>query len=151
MEVFLVYLWLKLPDIIIVSGMGAFVSSVLFVLTQITKTKTIYTLTFAEWIVTEEGKRYRDRLYSKDYYASECPKEYKTVSLWEAPFKRFYLLPLILWVVFITIPTQTQTAVLVGTSIAVDVAKSPEGAKVGQLLRKKANELLDAELAKVTK
>lgn len=44
------------------------------------------------------------------------------------------------------LPTAQDTAVLVGSSIAIDVAKSPEGTKIATLLRGKANEILDEQL-----
>lgn len=52
-------------------------------------------------------------------------------------------------VIAIFIPSKTDVAILVGSSIAINMAKSPEGAKVATLLRGKANELLDAEIAKI--
>lgn len=47
-------------------------------------------------------------------------------------------------------PSSKDVAILVGSSIALDVAKSPEGTKVASLLRGKANELLDEEISKLT-
>ena len=48
------------------------------------------------------------------------------------------------------VPSSKDTAILVASSVAIDVAKSPEGAKIGQLLRGKANEILDKEISKLS-
>ena len=48
-------------------------------------------------------------------------------------------------------PSSKQTAILVGTSYAADFAKSPEGAKIGELIQKKANDYLDEQLKEVQK
>lgn len=47
-------------------------------------------------------------------------------------------------------PTSNQTAALVATYYAVSLAKSEEGNKVLTLVRTKANEFLDSELSKIT-
>ena len=52
---------------------------------------------------------------------------------------------------FVVIPSQTQTAVLVAGHYALRMADSPEASKVMQVLRKKANEYLDEELKEVKK
>ena len=48
------------------------------------------------------------------------------------------------------LPNSTNVAVLVAGSYAIDFVKSPEGTKVSALIRGKANEILDAELKKLT-
>lgn len=48
----------------------------------------------------------------------------------------------------IFIPSQSDTAVLVGTHYAVKLANSTEGEKVVSLIRQKANEYLDEQLKK---
>lgn len=54
--------------------------------------------------------------------------------------------------IFVTgIPTKTQTAVLVGGHYALKMADTPEAHKIAGLLRKKANEFLDEELAEKKK
>ena len=52
---------------------------------------------------------------------------------------------------FVVMPSQTQTAVLVAGHYALRMADSPEASKVMQVLRKKANEYLDEELKEVKK
>jgi hypothetical protein len=42
-----------------------------------------------------------------------------------------------------------DVAILVGASIAIDVARSPEGEKAVRLLRMKVNEVLDEEISKI--
>jgi hypothetical protein len=49
----------------------------------------------------------------------------------------------------VLVPSAKDVAVLVGASYAIDLARSPEGAKVASLLRGKANEILDEELRKL--
>lgn len=48
------------------------------------------------------------------------------------------------------IPSKTDIAILVGASVALDMAKSPEGVKVGTLLRGKVNEVLDEAIKEMT-
>jgi hypothetical protein len=43
----------------------------------------------------------------------------------------------------IFLPSKTDVALLVGSSIAIDMKNSPEAAKVSTLLRQQANKLLD--------
>lgn len=59
--------------------------------------------------------------------------------------KYFYML---LGFVFLSIvtPSAKDTAILVGASYAIDLAKSPEGQKIQTLIRKKANDFLDEAL-----
>lgn len=46
------------------------------------------------------------------------------------------------------LPSKTDVAVLIGGHYAMKLADTPEAGKVVSLLRKKANEMLDEELAK---
>lgn len=153
MEVFLVYLWLKLPLIIWGLSLAALVTAALFGLSVLTTKKEVPLDTFENWKESEQGKlKLKYTSYTeRETWLHYCEKASIEKPLWTPPFKKFFLVPIGFLLLAGLTPNQTQTAVLVGTSIAVDVAKSPEGAKVGQLLRKKANELLDAELSKVTK
>jgi len=57
-------------------------------------------------------------------------------------------LAILLWGASVALPNTKQTAVLVGGYYALKLADTPEAGKVMSVLRKKANELLDAELAK---
>ena len=64
------------------------------------------------------------------------------------------MIPLFLSLGFLItiIPNQIQTAVLVAGHYALKMANTPEASKVMSVLRKKANEYLDQQLAdKVTK
>lgn len=47
-----------------------------------------------------------------------------------------------------SIPNRTDTAILVGGHYALKIGETPEAAKIMSLMRKKANEILDAELSK---
>jgi hypothetical protein len=53
-------------------------------------------------------------------------------------------------ILVLLLPSTKQMAILVGANFALDAVHSPEGQKVTSLLRLKANEILDAELVKLT-
>lgn len=55
--------------------------------------------------------------------------------------RRSIFVSLVLLVTFL--PSKTDVAILVGSSIAIDMKNSPEAEKVGTLLRQQANKLLD--------
>lgn len=67
-------------------------------------------------------------------------------------YKNYKRVPMVLIPVFLTIaiftPSKTDMAVLVGSHFALQMSKTPEADKVISLLRKRANEILDAELKK---
>jgi hypothetical protein len=54
-------------------------------------------------------------------------------------------------VIWGVVPDKTDIAILVGASYALDLARSPEGQKVQTLIRGKANQMLDEELKKLEK
>jgi hypothetical protein len=154
MELFLLYLWLKLPEITLVLGSAAFVTAVLFVLSKLTKEESSRAVAFEDWIKTEAAKTAGATLKylytAKELYKLDVPLVETKSPLLSLP-KRFSAIPIVCGSLFIALPNQTETAVLVGASIALDVSKSPEGQKIGTLLRAKANELLDNELNKLNK
>jgi len=117
MEVFLVYLWLKLDSLI---------TGLCFL---------IFACCAGAGI---------SAICSLDLYGEK--KAY-----WFKLMRRFLGGALCLLGLVVLVPSSKETAILVGTSYAVDLAKSPEGAKVVSLIRKKANEYLDAELNKGVK
>jgi len=121
MELFLIYLWLKLDGLSIFLGIS---SSLLVILTLLL----FIPRAIENWEdnSTEEEKRWIKR-HNHMMWAS------------------------VLGIVLaLFTPTSKEVAILVGSNIALDAAKSPEGIKVASLLRHKANELLDAELQKLT-
>ena len=122
MEVFLVYLWLKLDS---------FSTSLLFVGLCLLFTPIIYTFGKFDCWTKEEKQEFADKW-------------------WKSVKKAVYAGIFCLFVALVA-PSSKQTAILVGTSYAVDFAKSPEGAKIGQLIRKKANDYLDEQLKEVQK
>lgn len=129
MEVFLVYLWLKLDTFIGITtslwiGLAIFVAASTFHI--LNNGNHIYEDYQKEWQQTK-GRSWR---------------KWRNYSLVSA---------LIFYILSAAIPTSKETAILVGASIAVDVAKSPEGTKVAALLRGKANELLDEQINKLKK
>ncbi len=128
MELFLIYLWLKLDSLV------AFC-----VITSII-------LLFAYGILW--GPRSAESLDSRvKNYPEEFPLAVKLIK-WHP---RILVVGLVLSFLGGVLPSSRDVAILVGASVAIDVAKSPEGVKIGHLLRGKANELLDAELSKLNK
>lgn len=79
----------------------------------------------------------------------QCEELKKNIPTGYQKVKHLLYLSIAAFLIAIFIPSKTDVAILVGSSIAIDMAKSPEGAKVATLLRGKANELLDAEIAKI--
>ncbi len=121
MELFLLYLWLKLDAIV----------------------GTIILITVIGVLLY--GSLWVYRLMAND-------GEYDVDKLRRYKIKQQIVLigTLCCWVVGLALPSSQDVAILVAGSYALDLAKSPEGAKVATLLRGKANELLDAEIKKLT-
>ena len=121
MEVFFVYLWLKLDSFLALVGFAG----------------TVLLFCWVAYLIGKEGCHYEDA------------KEAFTNKWWNKTKKAVYLG---FFCIFITTmaPSSKQTAILVGTSYAVDFAKSPEGAKIGVLIRKKANDYLDEQIKEIT-
>ena len=122
MEVFLVYLWLKLDS---------FLGSLLFIGMCLLCAPIIYNFGKIDCWTKQEKQEFTDKW-------------------WKKVKKAVYAGIFCLFVVLIA-PSSKQTAILVGTSYAVDFAKSPEGAKIGELIRKKANDYLDEQLKEAQK
>lgn len=51
-----------------------------------------------------------------------------------------------LFFIGVVLPSSKEIAIMVGASIAIDVAKSPEEEKISKLIRAKANDMIDEEL-----
>ena len=122
MEVFLVYLWLKLDS---------FLRSLVVVGLCLLYSLIIYIFGKSNCREKEEKQEFADKW-------------------WKSVKKAVYAGIFCLFVVLVA-PSSKQTAILVGTSYAVDFAKSPEGAKIGELIRKKANDYLDEQLKEAQK
>ncbi|HET8687266.1 MAG TPA: hypothetical protein VFM18_11480 [Methanosarcina sp.] len=114
MEVLLVYLWLKIDTFRGILG-------ILFGLSM-----------FVGFIYI---------IASSDQYG-EADEERHTEKFWPST-KRVLTIGIISGVIGIFCPSSKDTAILVGTSYAIDLAKSPEGSKVMTLIRAKANQYLD--------
>lgn len=121
MELFVIYLWLKLDIFIRV-----------LVISSLTLTICISLLYVMNSPV--------DRRETKEYYTRNSKS-----------YKRFLITMCSMFIVGTILPSSKDTAILVGASYAVDFAKSPEGAKIGTLIRKKANDYLDDQLKEVAK
>lgn len=122
MELFVIYLWLKVD---------LFINIFTWVLAPVTL---IVLLVYA--IARSE----------KSSYSIE---QFKTN--WDNKLKKFLIISGTLFTIGILTPDSKDIAILVGASYAVDFAKSPEGAKIGTLIRKKANDYLDEQLKEVAK
>lgn len=131
MELFLLYLWLKLDS----------VSALLAIL-----------LTFSMgliglfWLFMDTIRGQIDTRMAIPNL-SELKNRLAYYHSWRKRAVFFSLGCAILLTVF---PSSKDVAILVGASLALDVVRSPEGAKVTSLLRGKANEILDAELQKLS-
>lgn len=122
MELFVIYLWLKVD---------LFINIFTWVLAPITLiVLVVYAIARSE----------------KNSYSIE---EFKTN--WDNKLKKFLIVSGTLFTIGILTPDSKDIAILVGASYAVDFAKSPEGAKIGTLIRKKANDYLDEQLKDVAK
>lgn len=120
MELFLIYLWLKL-DVII----GVLVGPLLL---------------FIPAIIV--GVFFRlDNFDDEDTSAKLFRKYHTRLVIYSAGVLALGVL----------LPSSKETAILVGSHIAIESIKSPEGEKVGKLIRKKANDFLDEQLKEVTK
>lgn len=118
MELLFVYLWLQLTAFKIIFGVSA-------------------ALLIFSWLIPVIA--YADTVYESEKERISSTRFYKT------RYTRF-VIGVFFSLLATLLPSKTDVAILVGASVAIDLAKSPEGAKVGQLLRGKANELLDQEL-----
>lgn len=123
MEVFFVYLWLKLDAL----------SQLFFVCMVVTG---LLLLAYHAWVVSDGTGP-----FCADF-------RNRQESLKNTTFYRRVVWSVFLLTLFssVLLPTTKETAVLVGTHYAVKLASSEEGAKVQSLIRKKANEYLDEQL-----
>lgn len=136
MELFLLYVWMKLSTIQVVLGIfiAAGVVAVLFcaiTLLDDSVPKRYNYDTREEWETAVEAKK-----------KNRGPYRLLQRLKWAIPA---------LIALFVVMPSQTQTAVLVAGHYALRMTDSPEASKVMQVLRKKANEYLDEELKEVRK
>lgn len=137
MELFLLYVWMKLSTILVVLGIfiAAGVVAVLFCAAALLDDDSV-------------PKRYNYDTREEWETAVEAHKKNR------GPYR---LLQRLKWAIpalialFVVMPSQTQTAALVAGHYALRMADSPEASKVMQVLRKKANEYLDEELKEVKK
>lgn len=119
MELFLIYLWLKLDGFIqLIHVIGVICVAV---------------WGFC-WIVRALENLHPHTSHLKSFF------KWHTISVWMGCFLITFAAVL---------PSSKDTAILVGSTIAIDMAKSPEGQKIGSLIRGKVNEFLDKELNKL--
>lgn len=123
MELFLIYLWLKLDVFIFVSVALALILLLVFGF--------YYIIRNDDWLSNNLNKDESYTLFDKKHG-------------W---LKKTSLITAIFSIIFaIVTPSAKDTAILVGASYAIDLAKSPEGQKISLLIRKKANDFLDEQL-----
>ena len=122
MELFVIYLWLKVD---------LFINIFTWVLAPITL------IVLLVYVIARSEKH------------SYSIEQFKTN--WDNKLKKFLIISGTLFTIGILTPDSKDIAILVGASYAVDFAKSPEGAKIGTLIRKKANDYLDEQLKEVAK
>ena len=122
MELFVIYLWLKVD---------LFINIFTWVLAPITL------IVLLVYVIARSEKH------------SYSIEQFKTN--WDNKLKKFLIISGTLFTIGILTPDSKDIAILVGASYAVDFAKSPEGAKIGTLIRKKANNYLDEQLKEVAK
>jgi len=121
MEVFLVYLWLKINAFSVLLSVVGIVLMLMIL-----------------WYALKVDMTWNDT------------EKVNVREQWWPIVKRNFFIGLSCVVFSAAIPSAQQVAILVGTSYAVDFAKSPEGAKIGSLIRKKANDYLDEQIKEIT-
>lgn len=124
MEVFLVYLWLKLPFLI----SGCVLAAIIMVC-----------LALAAATVIDNIKN-----WSLETRRDEIPLLRKRRNKW-------FCSALVMLAIAGAVPDRVDVAMLVGTHYAVQLSGSPEGQKVTTLIRRKANEYLDEQVKEVKK
>lgn len=153
MELFLIYLWLQINTIsflFILAGV-LFVVYVLLMFANYGDTyKRVSSLSKDQikGLINETHLR-NQKYFSFDYF-EQIIEEASQVSITTFSIvKKWVYLSIFCVATGFLMPSKTDIAILVGASIAIDFAKSPEAEKVSILLRGKANELLDAEIKKL--
>lgn len=123
MELFLLYIWLKLGTISTFLIISAVILTICFLIMM------------ARVPIHNENYEYKIRL-----------GEEKKLYFSEVPWKRL-LIPSIFCALFAGfLPTKTDVAVLVAGHYALKLSDTPEAGKLMTLIRKKANDILDEEL-----
>ncbi len=132
MELFLLYLWLKLDGFIGISE--------------------LFTILCTIGLVVSLGN-YGDAKSNLTNYRTlyDPDRQEARLASWKPWIKRFFISGVCFLSLSTLLPSSKETAILVGASVALDMAKSPEGQKIGTLIRAKANELLDHEINKLNK
>jgi hypothetical protein len=116
MELFLLYIWLKLSSVVVVLSLAT-VGTVFCI---------IYNFIGME--------NYEEEKYPTLHalYKKQCNK--------------CCVVGMVLVFLLVIIPSKTDVAILVGANYAFKAVDTPEAQKVMTLIRKKANEMLDEEL-----
>lgn len=122
MELFILYIWLKLNAI-----------GVLLVLLAVSSTLIGAIGSIVSWCMSQD--------YPNDDSYKVAHKLFRKLL-----FSAMFFIP-----AAVLLPSKTDVAVLVGGHYALKLADTPEASKVMSLLRKKANDLLDEELKGKTK
>lgn len=121
MEVFFVYLWMKLSLFEI--GVGNMLTSVILIVINF----------LAFFVVYECGGE----------------SNFTTLKKWSFRFWVWLFIPWA--IACAILPSQKEMAILVGTHYAVQFSNSPEGEKVTTLIRMKANQYMDEQISEINK
>lgn len=140
MELLLLYLWMKLTTLEVLNGVAIVLCGILG-----------FVLLLGTLGDGELPKRYKFGTKEEWEAACKCQVEQDNTR-WEVRVRQRlkWIIPALI-ALFVVMPSQTQTAVLVAGHYALRMSDSPEASKVMQVLRKKANEYLDEELKEVKK
>lgn len=122
MELFLLYIWLKLGSI------STFLITICVLLAGV-----------AIWSAMNISE-YHEKYIGKGYVKQMTDRRNK-----------FTMYSLITLALVGGLPSKTDVAILVGANYALKAAETPEAQKVMTILRAKANEILDAEIKEQVK
>lgn len=140
MELLLLYLWMKLTTLAVLNGVAILLCGILG-----------FVLFLGSLDERELPKRHI--FGTKEEWEAACKYQVEQDNTrWETRVRQRlkWIIPALI-ALFVVMPSQTQTAVLVAGHYALRMADSPEASKVMQVLRKKANEYLDENLKEVKK
>jgi phage major head subunit gpT-like protein len=141
MELLLLYVWMKLDVFSVAIAVTSSLLLAWWLSTCVYRLDSSYwpkrrSKAYVAWQKTNSGSHFDGQPYEK-------------VPLFEVvPYMRWVLVSAVMGIVgAILLPSTKEAAVLVAGHYALKMADSPEATKVLAVLRKKANEYLDAELA----
>jgi len=140
MDLFFIYLWLKLDAIgIFCASIGALLSLVVVLVGTVNSTTKVNPA-YDAW----KKENSKQLVYHNPYDPN------LRVMLWST-WPRWKYVPMMMLVMSVILPTSRDTAIIFASHYALELSKSPEGEKVWQLVRGTVNKELDAALADLVK